>query len=211
MDYKDRFNKTKQALIKRGAVIHREDSNINFLREELEYYEKEYNINVGEDIFKFYNAFDGIELDWSLKTERVLLTGFFNIHSFGEMTENNTEGKLWVDWYEESDIKEIKKHRIFETIIGSDYYITIKFFNDGYKLYYVPEGSVNNGGSKKLQEIPLTISQYFEVINSYFGIYMIRHHLHDRNFYEKPFEVMPELKILKEIFPEFKIPKIDLR
>jgi len=210
MDYKETINKTKQKLITCEAKIHRDDTNIIITKEMLQYYEEDYKISVNKDVFKFYNSLNGIELDWSLKTKTSLLTGFFNIHSFSEMIENDTEGKLWEEWYEESDIKEIKKHRIFETIVGTDYYITIKFLKNKYKLYYVPEGSVNNGGSKKLQEIPLTISQYFKIINSCFGIHMIRHHLHEIKFYENPFQVIPELKALKDIFPEFKIPKIKL-
>ena len=75
-------------------------------------------------------------------------------------------------------------------------------------MYYVAEGVVNNGGSKILPEIPLTISQYFNVINTYLGFSNIRYHLHKKDFYEKPFEVLPELEVMKELIPNFRPPQV---
>jgi len=195
------FENTKKIIESKGATISIDDTNIPLTKDEFDYYKTEYNLNINEDIFNFYAEYDGIEYDWQMDDNEV--SGFINIHSFGEMIENETEGKLWVDWYDEKDIEEIKKHRIFETIVGSDYYITIKFEeNGGYKLFYVPEGSVNNGGSKTLQEIPLTIEQYLNVISKYYFSYEIRHQLHKKEFYENPKKCIKNRDKLEKVFGE---------
>jgi hypothetical protein len=212
MNYLKAFEEMKQKLITIGAEINKSETELILTEDELPYLENEYKTKINNDVFKFYNNLNGIEFDWSLKRNDFLLTGFINIHSFYDLIMNSTENKLWANFYENDDIQEIKKHRILETIIGTDYYITIKIdpINGDYKLYYVPEGAVNNGGSKKLKEIPLKIDQYFEVITRYFGIHMIRHHLHEEKFYTHPFDVIPELKLLEKIIPDFKPPNITI-
>jgi hypothetical protein len=210
INYTTIFEEMKQKLTDIGAEINRNETELILEDDELPYLEEEFKTKINSDIFKFYNNLNGLEFDWSLKTTDLLITGFINIHSFYDLMMNSTEHKLWADWYEREDIQEIKKHRILETIVGTDYYITIKIdpTNGDYKLYYVPEGSVNHGGSKKLKEIPLKINQYFEVITSYFGIHMIRHHLHEEKFYTNPFDVVPELKLLEKLIPDFTPPNI---
>ena len=199
-----KIDSTKEIIVSKGAKIRLDDTNIVITRGMLEYYEEEFKVKISDEVFDFYSKMNGIEYDWELEKEQ--LNGFINIHSFGEMIENETEGKLWVDWYEEDDIEEIKKHRIFETIIGADYYITIKFDADGsYKLYYVPEGSVNHGGSKKLDEIPLTIEQYLNVISTFYFCYEIRHHLHKKELYENPKSVLKNLEKFEIVFGEIKL------
>ena len=122
---------------------------------------------------------------------------------------NEQEDKLWSSWYEEDDIERIKQHRMLEPIIGADAYITVKFLPEGkYKLYYVGDGYVNDGGSEDLPEIPLTIEQYLKVVTGYFGMSGIRHHLHEEEFYTKPFDVYPKLKELEKMFPDFEPPVI---
>jgi len=195
---------TKKIIESKGATINIDDTNIVLLKDEFEYYQKEYNVKVSNEVFEFYNKMNGIEFDWKMEKEQV--SGFINIHSYGEMIENETEGKLWVDWYEEDDIEEIKKHRIFETIVGADDYITIKFDTDGnYKLYYVPEGSVNHGGSKKSEEIPLTIEQYLDIISKYYFSYEIRHHLHKKEFYQTPNKFIKNISKFERVFGEINL------
>ena len=116
---------------------------------------------------------------------------------------------LWEDWYEEDDIERIKQHRVFEQIVGADAYITVKFLPEGqYKLYYVGEGYVNDGGSEDLPEIPLTIEQYLKVVTGYYGMFSIRHHLYKDEFYKNPFDVYPKLRKIEKIFPDFEPPII---
>jgi len=198
------FENTKKIIESKGATIRLDDTNIPISREMIDYYGKEHNVKILDEVFNFYHNLNGVEYDWELESEQV--SGFINIHSFGEMIENQTEGKLWEDWYEKEDIEEIKKHRIFETIIGTDYYITIKLEEDGtYKLFYVPEGSVSNGGSKTLQEIPLTIEQYLNVISKFYFSHEVRHHLHKKEFYINPNKVLKNITQLETIFGEINL------
>lgn len=211
MDYLNIFEETKTRLLNVKSKITKEETELILTKEELSYHEDINGLKISNELFKFYNNLNGLEFEWNIKTDALSFSGFINIHSFEEMIENKTENKLWVDWYEEEDIIEIQKHRIFETLVGTDYYITIKLNErGGYKLYYVPEGSVNHGGSKKLREIPLKIDQYFKVINAYFGIHIIRHHLHEEKFYIHPYDVVPKIRQLVKIFPDFEPPIISL-
>ena len=195
------FENTKKKIESKRATITIDDSNLPLSKDEFDYYKTEHNLNINDEVFNFYAKYDGIEFDWRMEDDDV--SGFINIHSFDEMIDNDTEGKLWVNWYEEEDIEEIKKHRIFETIVGTDYYITIKFEADGtYKLFYVPEGAVNNGGSRTLQEIPLTIEEYLDIISKYYFVYEIRHHLHKKEFYDNPKKFLKDLDKLEKIFGE---------
>lgn len=135
--------------------------------------------------------------------------GVAYIQDIMSLAKNKTENYLWVDWYEKEDIIEIQKHHIFEKIIGSDYYITIKFSEDQtYKLFYVSESAVNFGGSKNLPEIPLTIEQYFLILNACYFSLDIRHHLHKQEFYNNPLDIVPKLKELEAVFGKIKLPKL---
>ncbi|HHG83362.1 MAG TPA: hypothetical protein ENJ82_01330, partial [Bacteroidetes bacterium] len=168
MDYLLQIETFKQEIIGLGAKIKHEDTQMTVTREELPYLEADAQQKIGEEVFSFYNKLNGFEFDYELSAGKTLFRGFAHLHSLEEILENNTENRLWVDWYEAADIAEIKTHHIFESITGTDYYITIKFDVDGnYRLFYVAEGAVNHGGSKSLPQIPLTIAQYFQVISAY--------------------------------------------
>lgn len=207
MEYVKTFEATKQALLDLGATINKADTELVLTKEELPYYEESGRFE--GDCFDFYSNLNGLDFDWSLQTDRHAISGFINILSFEEMIEKRTEHQLWSDWYEKDDLLEIKKHHIFEKIVGTDYYVTLRFDRDlTYKLFYVPEGSVNHGGSKKLSEIPLTISQYFAVVAGWFGVPAIRHHLHHERFYTHPFDMVPELSLLEALIPNFQPPQI---
>lgn len=209
MDYLKQFNELKQRLNDAGANITYESTEPIVTEGEVPYLEEEYGFKLRDDVFQFYNNLNGAELDWNIQYKNQQINGFMNMPSLIDILDTDTEGKLWVDWYNKDDIEEVQQHKIFEYITGTDYYITIRFDENGnYKLFYIAEGAVNHGGSKRLPEIPLNIEQYFKVITTYYGFSNIRYHLHKDEFYSKPFDVLPELKVLEEIFPGFKPPAI---
>jgi len=210
MDYIKIFENTKQKILNAGGEILREDINLPLEDiDESKYYESEFGLKITDNLFKFYNKMDGLDFEWQLTKDGIFLNGFACIQDIMTLAENKTENNLWVDWYEKEDIVEIQKHYIFEKIIGSDYYITIKYNEDStYKLFYVAEGSINFGGSKKLPEIPLTIEQYFLVLNSCYFSLDIRHHLHKQTFYTNPIDVVPKLKELEAVFGKIKLPEL---
>ena len=210
MNYTEIFENTKQKILGAGGRILREDINLPLDSvDESKYYETEYGLKVTNDLFKFYSKMDGLDFEWELANKGSTLRGFAYIQDITTLAENKTENALWVDWYEKEDIEEIKNHNIFERIIGADYYITIKFNDDhSYKLFYVAEGSVNYGGSKKLPEIPLTIEQYFLVLNACYFSEDIRHHLHKKEFYANPLKIIPKLKELEDVFGKIKLPQL---
>jgi hypothetical protein len=199
------FEETKKKLLNAHATISREEMEVAFTAGEREYYENDEGFAIPDDLFDLYAELNGLEFRWSISDENGELAGFFHIHHFLDVMDNETEDKLWADWYEGEDIAAIKKHRIFETIHGSDNYITIKIEADkSYSLYYVQEGCVNFGGSKELSKIPLTIEQYMKVIMRYFGLYSVRHHLHKEDFYTDPKKYIPEYDQLIKRIPDFK-------
>lgn len=209
MNHLARFNALKDQLVEAGAHVRYHETELELTRGEIPYLEKESGIKVTEEVFDFYHTLNGADLSWNMTVKGQSLSGFMSIQSYIGVLRERIKGRLWVDWYESEDIERIKAHKIFEFIEGTDYYITIRFEKDGsYKLYYVAEGAVNHGGSKNLPEIPLSIAQYFQVIAGYYGFPTIRYHLHKEEFYTRPFEVVPELIVLKEIFPGFNPPKI---
>jgi len=210
MNYTKVFENTKQRIITAGGNILREDINLPLESvDESKYYETEFELKITNDLFGFYSKMDGLDFEWELIKNGNTLSGFAYIQDIMTLAENKTENNLWVDWYEKEDIVEIQKHYIFEKFIGSDYYITIKLNDDlTYQLFYVGEGSVNFGGSKKLPIIPLTIEQYFLVLNACYFSLDVRHHLHKQEFYTNPIEVVPKLKELENVFGEIKLPKL---
>jgi hypothetical protein len=211
MNYRDNFNQLKTCLLSAHAKIEYEDSEMSMTPGERDYYRDDEGFTIPDDLFGLFESFDGLTFRWSLETNEGKLSGFFQFSLFLDLQDNETENKLWVDWYEADDIEEIKKHRIFEMFNGMDYYVTI-IFGEGndYSLYYVPEGSVNLGGSKTLSKIPLTIEQYIEIVFGYYGVYSVRHHLHKPEFYKNPEQFIPEHDLLKKMIPNFNPPKIQL-
>ncbi|MFD0861695.1 hypothetical protein ACFQ1M_05720 [Sungkyunkwania multivorans] len=209
MNYTELFNGTKDRLKKANAKFESEETELAFTLGERTHYEKEFDFRIPDDLFDLYSSYNGLEFNWSIQDNGEVVAGYFAFSHFLDLLDNDSEGKLWVDWYEPNDIEEIKAHRIFETLIGSDYYVTIKIEPDGaYQLFYVPEGSVNHGGSKKLSKIPLTIDEYFKAITGYYGVYSIRHNLHKQEFYEDASKFIPEMERLRRLIPDFQQPKL---
>lgn len=208
MNYREHFNQIKIDLIAAGATIEHEDSEMAMTLSERKYYHDEEGFSIPNDIFELFESFDGLEFRWSLETNEGKLSGFFQFDQFLDMQDNQTKNKLWTDWYDSDDISEIKRHRILEMFHGMDYYITIKFDEGNeYNLYYVPENSVNLGGSKTLSKIPLSLKEYVQIVFGYYGVYSIRHHLHKPEFYQNPKQFIPEYDLLKKVFPNFNPPK----
>lgn len=209
MDYIKEFEITKQKIRDVNGQILREDINLPLEnKDEAEYYETEFGLKITNELFDFYSQMDGLDFEWERNENGKTLSGFAGIQDIMTLAENENENTLWADWYEKEDIIEIQKHYIFEKIVGTDNYITIKLNTDlTYQLFYVAEGSVNFGGSKKLPEIPLTIEEYFLVLCSCYFSFDIRHHLHKKEFYSNPTEVVPKLKELEAIFGKIELPK----
>ncbi|MGV3611299.1 MAG: hypothetical protein ACO1N0_10145 [Fluviicola sp.] len=206
MDYKSLFLETKERLIRSQAIIDLDETEVAITAGVREYYENEERLPIPDDLYELLSTLNGLEFRWSDPAQKNL-GGYFNFHHVEEFSENDTENKLWADWYEAEDIEEIKTHRIFETFHGSDDYVTINIEADkSYALYYVPEGSVNFGGSKKLNRIPLTIEQYVRIVMGYLGVYSVRHHLHKPDFYANPQKYIPEYEQIQQLIPGFEPP-----
>ena len=209
MKYVELIQKFRENLLNINAEIITDETNVIVEKNEVEYYEGEHNIIINSELFNFYNTINGIQFNWKKRQDDLSFYGYLNFGCFEDIIERETEDRLWVDWYQKEDIKEIKTHFLLEHILGTDSYVTMKIDDKGdYKLYYVPEGGVDFGGSKNLAEIPLSFEQYFYVVINYYGLDGLRSHLHKDEFYTKPFDVYPQLRKLEKIFPDFQIPVI---
>ncbi|MFT3793109.1 hypothetical protein [Flavobacterium sp.] len=210
MTFKQRYENLKKELLDAGATIEYEDAGMAMTEGMRDYYRDDENFSIPDDLFELFASIDGLDFRWSLATEAGNLSGFFQLHSLESLLDNETEDKLYADWYEEDDIETIKKHRIFESFEGMDYYTTILFDQgNDYALYYVPDDGVNHGGSKELPKLPLTIAQYVELIFAYYGTYDFRHHLHEPEFYGHPEKFVPQYDLLKKTFPNFNPPQFN--
>lgn len=210
MDYSTLYDQLKTNLTTAGATIGYEDPGMKMTVAQRDYFRNDEDFDVPDDLFAFYEHYDGLSMRWNAENEQST-GGFFNIGQFLDLQENRSENKLWADWYQPRDIARIKKHRILEMIHGMDYYVTIKFdaLSNDYQLYYVAEGSVDHGGSEDLPKIPLTLGQYFAVIFGYYGAYSVRHQLHKPEFYENPRQLIPEYEWLEKNIPDFNPPKFN--
>ncbi|MBL0695499.1 hypothetical protein [Comamonas sp. JC664] len=161
---------------------------------------------------ELFNELNGLRFIWQVEdpARELRLGGYFMFQDFRRFMENDTTDMLWCDGYEEDDIAEMKSHRILERFEGHDAYVTVKFKEDGrYDLFYVDGDRINHGGSKRLPRIPLTLKQYFEVVTGYWGVYSVRRHLHEQDFYVNPEKYVTELGLLKAHFPGFKPPTLN--
>lgn len=166
---------------------------------EREYYANDEDFSIPDDWYAFFNSVNGLDLNWKLSKGDISISGFFQLTHFLDLQASLTENKLWVDWYNEEDIEEIKKHGILEMLQGNDAYITVKFEEDGsYNLYFVDGDMINNGSAKELPKLPLNLQQYIQVVSDYFGVYSVRYHLHKSEFYQNPKAFIPEYDLLKE-------------
>jgi hypothetical protein len=166
------FNKMKQRLLQANAIITDKNTQSVLSNGKIESYKNQGSILFPNWTSSFYKNLNGLYLTWRWSQGEKDIQGFFSIYNFDKMiTSHQKEDLLWSIWYEEEDIERIKQHRVFENIIGADAYITVKFLPDQkYKLYYVGDGYVNDGGSEDLPEIPLTIEQYIKITTGYFGV-----------------------------------------
>lgn len=211
MNYLAFFEETKQKLIAAGAKITREETELELTRGELEYLEPDFNIQVSDELFELYSQLNGLEFWWEYQGDGFALSGYINLHCFEDLIERENEDKLWADWYEEEDLTEMKQHYLFETLHGTDNYVTLRMdeqFN--HKMHFAAEGMTNHGGAKKLPEIPLSLENYFRVTMGYFGLSNLRYHLHKPGFYKEPLGTVPELHLLSKMMPEFEAPEFIL-
>lgn len=203
MNNREHFNQIIDNIKESGGKILSEDMGLEFTQGEREYFESEENFSLTDEWFDFFKSVDGIQLLWKLDKDETETFGCFLLTDFGRFQENDTENKLWCDWYEEDDIAEMKKHRIVERLHGDDAYITVKFDGDQYNLYFVDGDLINFGGSKELPKLPLTITQYVKIITAYFGVYSLRYHLHKEDFYSNPKKYISEYNLLKKEMKNF--------
>jgi hypothetical protein len=199
MNYNNAFQELRNNIIESGGEITYDESELQFTAGEREYYANEEDFSIHEDWYKLFNSVNGLDLHWKLNKDDVSLSGFFHLTHFLDLRESSTENKLWVDWYNQEDIEEMKKHKILEMLHGNDAYITVKFEEDGsYNLYFVDGDMINNGGSKELPKLPLNLPQYIQIVMNYFGVHSVRYHLHKNEFYQNPKAFIPEYGLLKE-------------
>jgi hypothetical protein len=188
----------------KGEILS-EEFGPEFTEDEREYYKNEENFEISDDWFEFFNSADGIELRWKFDTESSELAGYFQFTDFISFHEDNNENKLWCDWYEKEDIEEMKKHKIVERLHGNDAYITVKFEDENYNLYFVDGDSINFGGSKELPKLPLKIAEYVKIVTDYYGVYSLRYHLHKEDFYQNPEKYVTEYGMLEKHIKNFKL------
>lgn len=198
MNNRQRFDEITENIKASGGKILAEDIGLEFTQGEREYVESEEDFLLTDEWFDFFKSADGIELRWELDKAEVKTAGYFLLTDCMSFMENHTENKLWCDWYEEEDIIEMKKHRIVERLHADDAYITVKFDDGGYSLYFVDGNAINFGGSKELPKLLLTITEYVKIIADYFGVYSLRYHLHKGDFYTNPKKYIPEYDSLEK-------------
>lgn len=149
----------------------------------------------------FYAIVNGFNLQWNYEKDNIQLYGFIDLWKlervFGgwdgsiskSKISNPFEDILWNDYMEEKNIKEIRQHKLIESIEGEGSFVTCKISNGEVKLYYLED--------EKLKKIHADFQQYLLIIIESFGVEDIRL-LTTKKSYKKRIHSYKELNILKE-------------
>lgn len=134
---------------------------------------------IPEEIESFYKTFNGCSIEWFGPGKPPdQPAGFFEIFpieiAFGGFEKNLVkknedrifQNTLWTNDYSSKEKKELKKHKVLESILGVSDYVTLKIIENKYQLYYVRRGDVFL--------IKMTFSEYINNCINLLGMYGIR-------------------------------------
>lgn len=192
-------NKIRTLQVLEGVEIIEHHINKGIAGEKLEKIETTLGYELPPEMVNFYTAINGFQLQWRYELKTKELYGFWDVWSLerlffgwdGKITKSNAtnpfEDILWNDEYEVHEIKELKKHKVIESIEGESAYVTCKIENRKLALFYVNENSV--------KMLSLDFENYMQIIIDTLGIGDIRAKLAKPKFFENPL-VYPDLKKL---------------
>lgn len=155
-------------------------------------------------ILNFYSAVNGFELSWNYEDENTELFGCWDFWSLerlyfgydGKISKTNLanpfEETLWSEEYEEKAIKELKQHKVIESVIGEDTYVTCKIIGENVQLFYTNED--------RWKPIPIDFDKYVQVIVEFLGVSDIRAELAKPKFYNNP-KSYRDIKTLNKMIP----------
>ena len=136
-------------------------------------------------LLDFYREMDGVKLSWSVNRAEGEIYGGILILSLREglfgyakrveraRLDDAFEDVLWnEDSYEESSIRKLRKHRVFESVEGAPAFVTYQ--PPAVKLFHVYE--------EELQAIRPAFADYVRLLFQYLGGGRLREHLTERDW-----------------------------
>jgi hypothetical protein len=143
---------------------------------------REAAVSLSADLLQFYREMNGVIANWSWYPKGEEIYGSIHIVSlqtalfgFNEMIERSEYEDAWKDslWNTESfsvdSMRELKEHRVFESISGAPSYVTFKPSPDATDLLYVNEEDIS--------PIRVPFTEYLRIVLEHLGASSIREHL----------------------------------
>ncbi len=164
--------------------------------------EKIIGVEIPSKLKAFYQSMNGCELSWAYEGKKYDLNGFWDIWSLerfffgweGKISSANLknpfEDILWNDYYEEKDIKELKKHQVLESVEGDGSYVTCKIRKNKINLFIIEED--------EYKSLPIDLFTYFYLVIESLGVEDIRSKMKKNKFLKDPFSYK-ELKRLNKL------------
>lgn len=192
------------------AVKIKKHDEFNVLKESMiEYLQDIIGFEFPKPVKEFYSACNGFYFKWQMgkMSGNILIPSMLGMFSnFLDVSdhENAFEGILWTKTdYDKKEIKERKKHKVFEFFEGDSPCTTITFkIDQTYQLYHV---------DSEIYPIPLTINGYVKMVADLYGFGNFRYYLHEPDFYSNPLKYCPELERLRHVIPSFNLNSLDFK
>ncbi|NES67193.1 MAG: SMI1/KNR4 family protein [Okeania sp. SIO2D1] len=150
----------------------------------------ELGFSLPEELISFYKEMNGVDISWSFKKDNdeeisgsILILPLkeaifgYDGHIESAQYENAFEDVLWNEFYSNKKIKELKQHRLFESIVGDSSFITFKLVDECVQMFYVYE--------EKIKPLQVSLTDYLELIIEYAGTGNIREYLISKRWEQK--------------------------
>lgn len=142
-----------------------------------------------EEFLSFYREMDGIDISWTLEKDDQEIYGSIFILPLKEVVfgyngsvnkicyDNAFEDVLWNEFYSDKKIKELKQHRLLESIEGDSSFITFKLLEENIQLFYIYE--------EEIKPLQVSFTNYLNLIIQYLGASDIREYLKSKQWEQK--------------------------
>jgi hypothetical protein len=149
----------------------------------------EAELTLPEELLFFYREMNGVDVSWALQKDDEEIYGSIFILPFQEAVfgydgsiqrsqyENAFEDVLWNEFYSDKKVKELKQHRLFESIEGDSAFITFRMLDSKIQLFYVYE--------EEIKPLQVSLTDYLNLIIQYIGAGSIREHLKSKQWKQK--------------------------
>jgi hypothetical protein len=170
---------------------------------QLEQTVREAGVSLSADLLQLYREMNGAKANWSWSSKGETISGSIWIlplqtalFGFNERIERSRYENAWNDalWndmsYSDDSIRELKEHRVLESIAGDPGFITFKPSSDATDLFYVYEEDIS--------PIRVPFTEYLRLVLEHLGAGRIREHL-AKDDWEERIRADEKLKAVRDL------------